>query len=365
MATLDYNLAERTLEETFAHVEASYVHGEVESLSTKLVAAYDLLFSSKTQAYREVLVGCIIAKLQNSAIDVRLPYVQQGQAAYSGRSLDERVINPFLQRQKIPCSKGPFLSVFRRSVKFDVETRTGLRDQEGFDAMLSILQAVETSSLEDQCRILRYHLYRFILLREACEVRLVELKRVSLTQCETLISQLLNTQSGGRFPVFLVVATLAAIKQTFNLSWTIELHGINVTDKASGACGDITIIQDDEVVLAVEVTERSVDASRVVSTFETKIAPSAIEDYLFFVKDRKQALPAMEQARQYFSQGYEVNFVEIKNWILAVLSLLGKKGRIAFMDQMRELLSSVEVPTGLKIAWNNILTAMASGDIRE
>jgi hypothetical protein len=81
------------------------------------------------------------------------------------------------------------------------------------------------------------------------------------------------------------------------------VQGINVADSASGAGGDVTLVENGRIVLAAEVTERRVDKSRVVATFDTKIAPCGIEDYLFVVKDNADIAAAMDQARRYFSQG--------------------------------------------------------------
>ena len=116
------------------------------------------------------------------------------------------------------------------------------------------------------------------------------------------------------------------------------------------------------IVLAAEITERPVEKSRVISIFDTKIAPNAIEDYLFFIKDYTQAKEALDQARRYFSQGHEVNFMEIKNWIVVMLSVLGKRGRDIFMKEMVSFLDDVDIPKALKIAWNEIITSIASGE---
>jgi hypothetical protein len=98
--------------------------------------------------------------------------------------------------------------------------------------------------------------------------------------------------------------------------WEIDYQGINVADAASGVGGDITITHEGKIVFAAEVTERPLERARIVATFNTKIAPNGIEDYLFFVRSETLADDARQQARQYFAQGHEVNFLEIKNWVL-------------------------------------------------
>ncbi len=358
---IDYEAARRLLEELFAQAEAHVIQGSSPSAPELIRDACDLIFRSRTQAYREVLLGCAIARALDKSINIRLPYADQGPNAFSGRSLDERVINPFLQDKRIPSSKGPYLSVFRRSVRFDASTRPGLRDTAGYDAFLQLVDHLEAATDRRSLRAFLLHLlYEFAKLREAANVSLARLQRLSLDQYSELISGLLATPSGGRFPVLLVVATLIAIKEFFAQDWTISWQGINVADNASGAGGDITIAAKDRTLLAAEVTERPVDRSRVVATFNTKIAPAGLEEYLFFLKGTEPAPEARQQAQRYFSQGHELNFVEIKEWILMSLATMGRTGRAIFNKVLAELLDGPEVPRTLKVAWNDQISRLTS-----
>jgi hypothetical protein len=83
--------------------------------------------------------------------------VNQGDDAYNGRTLDEKVVNPFLHERRIPSSKGPFLAAFRRSVRFDESTREGLRDKESYGSLLSLIKllkkAPDEKALQGQRRI--------------------------------------------------------------------------------------------------------------------------------------------------------------------------------------------------------------------
>jgi hypothetical protein len=359
--SIDYGSAKSLLEATFAKAESHLLKGSVPGISEQILPICEVLFRSHTQAYREVLLGCVIARIQDKRINIRQPYASQGPNSFSGRALDERVINPFLQEKRIPSSRGPYLSVFRRSVEFGVSTRDGLRDKEGYDALLTILAYVESISRNSELiRVLRYLLYKFILLREEASVPLTRLQRVSLEQYDSLVSKLLDTPSGGRFPVILVVATLTTIKEFFGLDWVIRWQGINVPDIVSGAGGDITIVDKGDILMAAEVTERPVDRTRVATTFNTKIAPTGIEDYLFFVKLSRVAVEAKRQAHQYFAQGHEVNFLEIKEWILMSLATVGKKGRAIFNRVLLELLDAPDVPKTLKVAWNEHIQKVIS-----
>lgn len=353
MCSVDYASTRGMLDAAFAAAEAALLANRPPQMDSNTAVACEALFSSRTQAYREVLLGCTLARLHNKTINIRQPYRDQGPASFAGRSLDERVVNPFLHDNRIPSSRGPYLSVFRRSVQFDASTRFGLRDKDAYDAFLHLIARLESASNDAELhKILVYLLYKFAELREASAVPLSQLQPLSLDQYRALFSGLLNTPSGGRLPVLLVVTTLQTICDFFGLDWRIDYQGINVADAARGAGGDITVSSSGETVMAAEVTERAVDRSRVVTTFNSKIAPSGIEDYLFFLRGSGASEGARQQAHQYFAQGHDVNFLEITEWMCMVLATVGKRGRAMFNVKLRELLDAPDVPAALRVAWN-------------
>jgi len=361
MADLDYARARKDLESLFSRIEEQIEAGRSAKIQQVLAKQVDALFSSSTQAFREVFVGCLLARLQNKRINVHLPYVGQGDKAFNGRTLDERVVNPFLHNKHIPSSRGPYLGVFRRSVRFDPRTQQGIRDKKAFGALLRLLGELQGLRNDKAIQeILGYVLCKFIELREAASVPVSRLRRISLEQCNELISSLLSRHSGGRFPVVLVLSAFKTIKKHYKLAWQISSQEINVADASSGAGGDITIAEGQTVLMAAEVTERAVDRSRVVATFNTKIAPTGIADYLFLLKDAAVSDDVREQARQYFAQGHDVNFLEIKEWILMTLGTLGREGRERFIDEAAEQIAAEKMPRAVKVHWNEALAQLTA-----
>lgn len=131
MVKIDYTLARNILQIQFLEAEKYFLNKNDPPFVAEISSDVEILFRSQTQAYREVMLGCILARIIDKSIDIRLPYINLGENAYNGRTLDEQVINPFLQEKHVPSSKGPFLSVFRRSVTFSEATKDGLRDKSG------------------------------------------------------------------------------------------------------------------------------------------------------------------------------------------------------------------------------------------
>ena len=349
---VDYKASRDLLDKRFAAVSETAIQGTRSVPAQVLVGRFKTLFASGTQSYREALLGCALARWCDRQIDITLPYAKLGDAAFNGRTLDEKVVNPFLHDNRIPSSRGPYLAVFRRSVVFNADTRSGLRDKDGYDAFLTLVKHIRTLGKRGVVPFIDQLLFHFYDLREASQVPITQLSRVSLEQIATLMHRLIAIPSGGRFPMYLVEAALVGIRKRFNLDWEIEVQGINVADAPGGAGGDVTVREDGAIAFAAEVTEREVRSERVVATFQTKIAPNAIGDYLFLITDGV-AEQAHTQARLYFAQGHEVNFIQITDWIHQTLVTLGAAGRKAFFAALMERLADEETPTAVKTAWND------------
>jgi len=354
MPALDYEKARELLDVLFSEADRA----KVLPIRGEASATANVLFSSNTQSYREVLLGCCLARLLDDSVNIRHPYMNQGDDAFNGRTLDERVVNPFFQDHLIPSSKGPYLASFRRSVKFVPETALGLRDKEGYAAFLAYLSMLESGNTEE-CRSLTIQLLQqFIALRDSSQIPLARILRLSLEQYGELIDRLLRIQSGGLLPVLIAVAMLATIRKCFSLPWEIKWQGINVADKASGTAGDVTVLHNGAVLLAIEVTERPIERSRVISTFNTKIVQEGIEDYLFIYSASLPTNEARAAAQTYFSQGHEINFLQIKEWVVHNLAMIGSKHRVFFSNEMLSLLGGRDIPASVKIAWNNAVKGL-------
>lgn len=359
---IDYEVAKRILKEEFDAAEQEVGENAAVAVPAIIRESTDKLFNSSTQAFREALVGCCLAKIIDPTIDVRLIYMNQGDRAFNGRTLDENVVNPFLRDRMVPCSRGPYLSVLRRNVSLHEETTRGLRDRDAFGALLIFVGELEGIDAARTRVYLRHLLREFVRLREAANIQLARIARLSLEQYRILIAGMLRVPSGGLIPVLLSVAMFETLKECFKLEWVIEWQGINVADRASGVGGDITIKENgDTVVLAVEVTERPIDRSRVVATFNTKIAVHGISDYLFFFGNAAPGEEAKEAARQYFAQGHDISFLSVEEWLVHSLGTVGPMCRKLFTDKFLDLLGSRDVTAGLKMAWNDQVKTLLGG----
>lgn len=321
--------------------------------------SFDTVFNSKTQSYREVLLGCALIHCADQSVNIRHPYMNQGPDAFNGRTLDEQVVNPFLVFQQIPCSKGPYLATFRRNVKLDESTKGGLRDKIGYEAMLQIIELIENSAdVETSKAIVIAILKCFIALRERSIIPIASLARLSVEQYRKLIFHFLTIPSGGLIPMLLTEALFCTINEQFSCGWEVIRQGINAADGATGAPGDVTIKKDNVVIKAIEVTERPIHQARVDSTFSTKIIIHNIRDYLFLYTGIEPEDGCFQSAKRYFAQGYDINFCNLNDLIISVFIAGDSSTRESFSNKMVSLLSSSEVPASVKTAWNQVINAI-------
>jgi len=178
---IDLKSAAAMLKEAFAIVQPFILQGTAPPVPDGLGPQFDAIFVANINSYREALLGCVLAKMQDRNVNIRLPYVNQGPNAFNGRTLDERVVNPFFQEHRIPSSGGPYLAMFRRDFRFDASKREGQRSKALFDAFLVLIAALESLNEKTDLQVfLVYLLYKFAKLREAAEVPLARLQRMSL-----------------------------------------------------------------------------------------------------------------------------------------------------------------------------------------
>ncbi|MCC7478411.1 hypothetical protein IT575_08100 [bacterium] len=349
------------LDQTLEQVEVEFRQNLIPQLREDLVVSIETLFTSKTQAYREALVGVLLVRIFLPDRNLARPYISLSGKSYNGRDIDERIVNPFLRKNAIPCSKGPYLNVFRRQFTFTPEAENQVRDKAAHQAMLALIDELRETTHEGAVAILSRLIYRFLMLREDSDVAVAAVNRLSVKQYILLLQSVINTPSGGLFPLMLASCMFETIVKVYGLNWTVDTQGINVADKASGTAGDITITSGVTVLFSIEVTVRPLDKNRLVQTFMDKIAPNEIVDYIFILKELPRDQEVLRQAQTYFGQGHEINFLEIAGWLEMQLINIGKLGRTTFNELLVNKLREKRVPKSLKLAWNESINRMLVG----
>ena len=343
------------LAEVFELAEEDFREDAPVGAPAPVVTATERLFTSDTQAYREALIGCAIARILNQDIDIRLPATEHGENSFSGRSLADNTVTPFMRARAVPISASPYLSSLRGGARFIEGGAPRIqRDKAGFAALVAVVDYLRALSQEDATTYLRYLLRCFVRLRDAGKIALRRVEKPNLEQLRRLIEGLLGVRSGGRLPPLLATAMFQTISECHDLGWEVDFQGINVADKFTGAVGDITVRKADEIILGIEVTEREVDGGRVTLVFDQKVSPGRLDDYLF-LSTVPPAETALAAARSYTAVGHEMNFVPLQPWLIHNLATLGVRCRALFQSKVIALIENQSAD--LKVAWNDRMGA--------
>jgi predicted component of type VI protein secretion system len=75
MVRLDFDLARNLLEQLFSEAQRAFESHQPPTVDHSVRRNAETLFNSNTQSYREVLLGCGLARLLDHTIDIRQPYV--------------------------------------------------------------------------------------------------------------------------------------------------------------------------------------------------------------------------------------------------------------------------------------------------
>jgi len=85
---------------------------------------------------------------------------------------------------------------------------------------------------------------------------------------------------------------------------------------------------------------------------------SKTQSYLFVYTNSEPDETAHQTARNLFSQGYEINFANVTEMIVNNFLVLPAAARDIFTNKMRILLESREVPSTIKVKWNDAVKAI-------
>jgi hypothetical protein len=87
-------------------------------------------------------------------------------------------------------------------------------------------------------------------------------------------------------------------------------------------------------------------------TFNQKISPGGLSDYLF-ITTAKPEQGAIDAARSYTGVGHEVNFVPLAPLLHLNLATLGPVCRALFQVKVIDLITAQATAADLRVAWNN------------
>ncbi len=297
------------------------------------------------------LIACLLGKLDDAKVDIRKPYTEiGGEGTYSGRTLDEHYVEPFVITHKLPTnSTTAFLTPAFRNIDRALTTDLVLvgRPRQVYTNTLEILDLVQDSKINTEA-VLK-EIVRFLLIvKSENEVRMSQLLRelkhsddtlpLSSEQILTLLEQHLASKNASRLPVLIVAAAYLSVKDRIGET-VLQLQSHNAADSQTGSIGDVevTLMNDDKIVTCYEMKDKRVSVVDIENAIK-KIASLQykVDNYIFITTDVIE-----EEVREFARAVYDKVGVEI-----AVLDCLGfvqhflhffHRYRTAFLDLYQSL----------------------------
>jgi DNA adenine methylase len=273
------------------------------------------------------LMSCLLAKLHKPQVDIRKPYTEiEGEDAYSGRFYDEKYVELFVHKYKLPCNPTTaYLTPAFRNLDRLLTADLVLvgRPREVYVSTLEVLEKIHLKQ-EKAENVLQEIIRLLLVIKSEDEKRMEQLisdlKQTDVLPLSTeeiiaLLVQHLSCKHSSRLPVLIVAAAYQTVKdKTGETNKSLDAH--NAADKQTGSTGDveITLANDDKVITCYEMKDKRVTNTDIDVALE-KLAKSTgkIDNYIFITADIIET-----EVAEYAKSLYERTGVEF-----AVLDCIG------------------------------------------
>lgn len=288
-------ILDRIYLKAFSNLSKSTVKFEITSKKVEFVCR-----CNSNKAPIRFLMSCLLAKTHNPQVDIRKPYTEiEGRDTYSGRFYDERFIELFVHKYKLPCNPTTaYLTPAFRNLDRILTTDLVLvgRPKEVYVTALEILDLVYTQ--KERPENILQEIIRFLLIIKAeDELRMKQLISdlkqaddilpLATEEIVTLLTQHINCKGTSRLPVLMVASAYQTVKEQIGeVNKLLEPH--NAADKQTGSVGDveITLINDDRIITCYEMKDKRVTKTDIdVALQKLSKTKIKIDNYIFITTD--------------------------------------------------------------------------------
>lgn len=334
---------------------------ENESKLKKLIV--DCL-TSKIKSYHYVLPTHLLAKCVNPELDchsIQTSYDKPG--SFDARTIAHSVIVPFDQsnHKVLGGSAEPYVNNPLRCPAVIKDYESQQKNKEDWNKLIKVLNTIEkknnnsyTKKVFQQVLIEIYH-----LLSEA-QVVYPTPNRVSIKQTLRLITDYSAYKSGGDRIEAICTALFRAIAEHFKLFDSVRRQKVNAADASSGMSADIECYLKQNIVLLVEVKDRSLTLTQLDSKLD--IARSRKISEILFLAEKGIAAPDNEKIEQRiiseFTSGQNIYVSNFINFSAGILILLGEKGRVLFLTLVGDELDKANSSIIHRKSWANLLKSI-------
>jgi len=307
---------------------------------------------NSNRAGARFILACALAKLVNPEIDIRKPYTEIGTAdAYSGRHYDEKYIDPFARKNRLPVNQTTaWLTPALRNISTSLAAPMSIvgTPRKLYEELILLLDDVHTGKITAE-ELLMEGIRVLLLLRNERDERIRQLlnelassdREASLSSEEIvdLVRRHMESPKSSRLPVLIVTAVyLCAAQHLGETAKPLLFH--NAADAQTGAIGDIeiTLVDDDSVITTYEMKDKTVTTADLDIALEKLTASNKRPDNYLFVTtapiDDKVALYARSLYKN--TGGIEFAILDCLQFLRHFLHLFHRL-RIEFLETYQRL----------------------------
>ena len=322
------------------------------------------ILSSKTKTYHYVLPTQLLAKYTDHNLDCRsLQASFTSEGAFDARTIAHKVIVPFdkLNYNVLGGSNESYVNNPLRYPAVTKDFRSQQKNQKDWDKIARILEKVQQLNNKENTRLFLETTLAVILNNLAdAQVIYPSPSRISLSNTISLIERFSKVRSGGDTIETLVAALFITVGNYFEIFDEIKRAKINASDTSTGMSADIECWHDNQIMLGIEVKDKSLNLTQFESTIETSRA-NKITEILFIAEKGIQTDDAKEinkKIDQEFTSGQNIYIEDFISFVTGILILLGEKGRVRFIENVGPELDRVNSKIAVRKTWVELLKEM-------
>lgn len=352
----------QNLEATWQQVLVTPSNAPPAITDANIAGAIKRSVNSSTLTYRYVLPTQLLAKVTDPQLDCRCIQVTRGgSGTFDARSLCQKVIVPFdrANERVLGGSSEPYVNNPLRVPEVSVKYRDNQRDQDGWDQLCLVLEAVEARNDSKFTHLTFEQTLRDIRDRlTTVTVNYPFPLRISLENTLNLIAQYLAQPSGGDREEAITTGLLRTLGERFRIFERVERTKVNVPDAQAGRVADVEALDaGGQVVLAVPVTDRELTVARIEDAL-TKARARNVSELLFIAQRgiaEAEEQDVEELIRKEFSAGQNIYITDIATFASVLLVIVDEEGRRAFLENIAKTLDEFGSPIEHRRAWDQLL----------
>ncbi|MBC6444913.1 MAG: restriction endonuclease, SacI family [Alphaproteobacteria bacterium GM202ARS2] len=321
----------------------------------------------RNRAALAVVMTLFLKKVLSPKQDIRR-HQKKMDGGFSGRSLDEKVVTPFLRENNFPymsSGSGWLTRSFEQSRPYDLHYPADLKPKGIKEAFLSIVDAVQKGTA-DARECLKYLLHELVEWRKAnASLKLAKPMGKRIEDIVCLIDKHWQTDISGvaKLPVLAIYAVYTCLVSEvtkYKDCQLLELLSHTSADSKTDRVGDIDVVdKNSKTVEAVEVKHRIALTCALIEQLKEKIAGSGLKT--FYVLSTNEAISQKEMVKITDvllairdNYGCQVIVNGVARTLRYYLRLLENTDK--FVDEYVALMENDrEIPFDLKKHWNEVV----------